>query len=131
MTPDEALRQHQRICDDLYELAMEENRFLQQHRRTPEATLLERKRELLARLDDALEALRSVPPGGGRDPEMRAARDRAQSRILQILQLDRENEQLLMRFSLSRGPSPGAPAIPAGMLQKIYGRHHPDEPRGN
>ena len=127
MTSTEALEQHHKICDELYELALEENRFLQQHRRSPAAELLERKRALLARLDAALAALRAPASGDHRGPEMRGALDKTRSRILQILQLDRENEQLLMRFSLARagGASPDhdAPAPPAGMLQKIYARH--------
>ena len=123
MTPLEALQQHTQICDELYALALEENRFLQQNRRPPDASLLDRKRSLLARVDETLEALRAAPRGGGRDPDFRAALDKTRSRILQILQLDRENEQLLTRFSLSGGPSPSAPAVAAGMLQKIYSRH--------
>ncbi len=122
MTALEALQQHQSICDDLYALALEENRFLQQERRTPEAELLERKRALLARLDAALTALRSPEPGR-RGPELGAALDKARSRILQILQLDRENEQLLTRYSLSStGGAPPPPSAPARMLQKIYER---------
>jgi len=123
MTSAEALQQHQQICDELYALALEENRFLQQHQRTPDSPLLDRKRSLLSRLDDALSALRESPPGDSREPALRAALEKTRSRILQILQLDRENEQLLMRFSLSRGPAQPASAVPAGMLQKIYARH--------
>ena len=127
MTQTEALQQHLGICDSLYALAQEENRFLQQHQRPPEAALLERKRDLLTRLDEALTALRASPRGPGRDPKLGAVLDQGRSRILQILQLDRENEQLLLRFSLNRGVETGAPkpamAVPAGMLQKIYARH--------
>jgi hypothetical protein len=123
MTPQEALQQHAQICDELYALALEENRFLHQYQRPPDAPLLDRKRALLARVDEALAALRSAPRGGAREPALRAALDKTRSRILQILQLDRENEQLLTRFSLSRGPVQAAPAVPAGMLQKIYARH--------
>jgi hypothetical protein len=127
MTSLEALQQHQRICDELYELALEENRFLQQNHRAPAAELLGRKRALLGRLDSALEALRGPPPGGVRAPDLRAALDKARSRILQILQLDRENEQLLTRFSLARAggaaPESASPSPPPGMLQKIYARH--------
>jgi hypothetical protein len=128
MTSLEALHQHQKICDELYDLSLEENRFLQQHRRAPAAELLDRKRGLLARLDAALTALRAPPDGDHRGPDVRAALDRTRQRILQILQLDRENEQLLTRFSLTRAgggsPDATAPAPPAGMLQKIYARHH-------
>jgi hypothetical protein len=125
MTSLEALQQQQKICDELYELALEENRFLQQHRRPPGADVIGRKRALLGRLDAALTALRAPPSGDARAPELRAALDKARSRILQILQLDRENEQLLTRFSLAGGAKPetSGPSAPAGMLQKIYARH--------
>ena len=122
MTPSEALQQHRQICDELYQLALEENRFMQEHRRPPEAALVERKRALSARLDQALEALRSTPSGSAREPEMKVALERARERIMQIMQLDRENEQLLTRFSLgSANPAPAAPAQP-GILKKIYSR---------
>jgi hypothetical protein len=123
MTPMEALQQHQQICDELYELALEENRFLQQHQRVPEGPLLDRKRQLLTRLDETLAALRAVPRGDAREPELRAAFDKARSRILQILQVDRENEQLLLRHSLSRGPTQPGAAVDSGLLHKIYARH--------
>ena len=54
MTPHQALHQHQQLCDELHALALEENRFLQQHQRVPDAPLLEKKRALLARLDEWL-----------------------------------------------------------------------------
>jgi hypothetical protein len=121
----EALLQHQQLCDELHELALAENSFLQQHRRAPGAPLLERKRSLLARLDDTLAALRSAPASGSRASGFRAALEKTRSRILQVLQLDRENEQLLLRYSLSPGrtaapaPAPAAPSV----LQRIYQRH--------
>jgi len=51
--------------------------------------------------------------------------DKTRAKILQVLQLDRENEQLLLRFSLaSASPAAAAPAVPSqSMLQKIYQRH--------
>jgi hypothetical protein len=120
----QALQQHQQLCDELHALTLEENRFLQQHQRVPEAALLDRKRSLLARLDDTLAALRSAPRDGAPAQSFRQAVDKTMARILQILQLDRENEQLLLRCSLSGNRvTSTAPALPAGMLQKIYQRH--------
>jgi len=127
MTPQQALQQHQDLCNELHQLALEENSFMQQHRRAPDAALLEKKKTLLARLDETLTALREIPRGnleGG--AAFRAALDKTRARILQILQLDRENEQLLLRVSLSNAgmtaqPTPMAPN--ASMLQKIYQRH--------
>lgn len=123
MTPSEALQQHRQICDELYQLALEENRFMQEHRRPPEAALVERKRKLSERLETALQALRAAPSGSAREPEMKAALEKARERVMQIMQLDRENEQLLTRFSLgSSAPAgSGTPAQP-GMLKKIYSR---------
>lgn len=120
----QALHHHQQICDELHELALEENRFLQQHRHAPDAALMERKRALLARLDDALSKLREVPKEESAPPAMRQALDKARTRVLQILQLDKENEQLLLRYSLSAGrPATDSGTVPASMLQKIYQRH--------
>jgi len=120
MTSTEALLQHQQLCDELHELALAENSFLQQHRRAPDNALLDRKRALLARLDATLAALRTASPAKG----LNAALEKTRSRILQVLQLDRENEQLLLRYSLSSRPT-AAPATSAApsMLQKIYQRH--------
>lgn len=124
MISPEAIQQHQQVCDELHALAVEENRFLQQHRRAPDGPLLGRKRALLERLDGTLATLRSSPRGEAAGSAGRQALDKTRERILQILQLDRENEQLLLRFSLTGGRvSPAAPALPAAMLQKIYQRH--------
>jgi hypothetical protein len=124
MTPLEALRQHRRICDELYQLSLEERRFLEQHHRLPDAPLQERRRGLAEQLDGALSALRSVPPGSARQPEMKAALDQSRSRILQILQLEKENEQLILRYSLSPGAPSAGPSPAPGLLQKIYARHN-------
>lgn len=122
----EALQQHQQLCDELHELTLEENRFLQQHQRAPDAPLIERKRALLARLDETLAALRNAPRDGSNAPGFRQALEKTRSRILQILQLDKENEQLLLRVSLTGNRLPAAPAATGAspsMLQKIYQRH--------
>jgi hypothetical protein len=124
MIPLETLQQHQQVCDELHALTVEENRFLQQHHRAPDGPLLERKRVLLERLEETLATLRAAPRGDAAGGTGRQALDRTRERILQILQLDRENEQLLLRFSLTGNRvSATTPALPAGMLQKIYQRH--------
>jgi hypothetical protein len=129
MNTNEAIQQHRQICDELYELALEENRFLQEHRRPPDAALLARKRAALGKLDAAIAALRSNPSRDARDPARRAALEKTQTRIMQILQIDRENEQLLTRYSLSRGPAPKVPPPERGLLQSIYTRaSKPEKP---
>jgi hypothetical protein len=124
MTQLEALHAHHTVCDELHQLALEENRFLRQHQRTPEGAFLARKRSLLEKLDQSLLALRAIPAASARDPQARAELEKTRERILQILQLDKENEQLLLRYSLAAGRSPtvAAPAPSVSMLQKIYAR---------
>lgn len=123
MTPQEALQQHQQLCDELHALSLEENSFLQQHHRAPGPEFAERKRRLLERLDTVLAALRSAPKGALGDASLRTALDATRSRVLQILQLERENEQLLLRVSLSGQRVTPSSSAPPGMLQKIYQRH--------
>lgn len=122
MTPAEALQNHRQICDELYQLALEENRYMQEHRRPPEASLVERKKALSVKLDSALAALREAPSGSARGTEMKQALDKARERVMQIMQLDRENEQLLTRFSLANPATGGAMPAQPSMLKSIYSR---------
>lgn len=118
-----ALHEHQQLCDEIHQCVLDENRFLRQQQRAPDAALLERKRTLLAKLDTTLAALRTVPAASARDPETRAQLEKTRARILQILQLDKENEQLLLRCSLAANrPATTTPAASVTMLQKIYAR---------
>ena len=129
MTPPETLTDHLQLCDELHHLAIEENRFLKQHQRAPEDILVEKRRELLARLETSLQAIKSpdttrVPT----DPDERARRaesiEKARARILQILHLQKENEQLLLRYSLGASrPAPMAAPPPVAHLQKLYDKH--------
>lgn len=120
----EILAEHHRVCDELHQLALEENRFLRTNERAPEPAMVEKKRGLLEALDRTLAALRSLPAASARTPEARSQLEGTRARILQILQLDKENEQLLLRFSLAGGrvTKTPAPSPSAHMLQKIYSR---------
>jgi hypothetical protein len=124
MSQFEAIQEHQKLCDEIHQCVLDENRFLRQQQRAPDAALLERKRTLLSRLDAVLAGLRAIPAASARDPESREQLERTRGRILQILQLDKENEQLLLRCSLAAGrpvtPTPVTPSV--SMLQKIYAR---------
>jgi hypothetical protein len=123
------LRDHLQVCDELHQLALEENRFLKQQQRVPDAPLLQRHQELIDRLEITLSGLRNgaaaqVPA----DPEQRAARagviEQSRGRLLQILHLLRENEQLVLRHSM--GPARVAASTtppPVSRLQKLYEQH--------
>ena len=131
----EALRHHQNLCDELHQLALEENRFLKQNQRVPDAPLLEKKRDLLARLDESLSAIKAGNAGDSSgtaarpDPARSEIIEKSRAKLLQILHLDRENEQLLLRYSLGVRPTrpvqnPPAPAPSSpGHLQRLYDRH--------
>jgi len=125
------LQNHLSLCDEVHQLALEENRFLKQHQRPPDAPLLDRKRALLLRLDESLAALKSgsaAPAPGRPDPARKDTLEKARAKILQILHLDRENEQLLLRFSLGTRPaaSATAPVAPPhiSQIQRLYDRHN-------
>jgi hypothetical protein len=123
MNQSETLRQHQAVCDELYQCVLDENRHLRQHMTPPDEAQVSRKRALLTRLDEALDAMREIPAETARDAKIAAQIENGRARILQILQLERENEQLLLRCSAPglRAKPPAASA--AGMLQKIYSRN--------
>lgn len=122
----ETIQEHHRLCDDIHQCVLDENRFLRQQQRPPDAAFLERKRTLLGQLDTTLAALRAVPAASARDPQTREQLEKTRARILQILQLDKENEQLLLRCSLApvrpTAATGSAPTASVSMLQKIYAR---------
>lgn len=124
MSQPDTLQAHQQLCDEIHQSVLEENRFLRLHQRPLDGTLLARKRTLLEKLDTSLAALRVLPAASVRDPATRAQLENTRARILQILQLDKENEQLLLRCSLatSRPGASAAPTASVSMLQKIYAR---------
>jgi len=123
MSPLPTLQQHQQLCDDIYQCVLDENRFLRQHQRVPEAELLTRKRKLLEQLDVSLTALRALPAASAREQSLQAGLEKNRARILQILQLAKENEELLLRCSLASTPAGAAAApVPSALLQKIYAR---------
>ncbi len=123
----EVLERHQRICDDLYQLALDENRYLLEKKRPFGPDLLERRQALLDRLTTNLDALKqAMQPAPGEARDLAELKERIRQRILQIIHLDRENEKLILRFSLqSRGgpatPQPSAPPPPSS-IAKLYGR---------
>ena len=124
----EVLERHQRICDDLYQLALEENRFLLEKKRAFGPQLLERRQALLDQLSTNLDALRqAITPAAGEAREMADLKEKVRQRILQCIHLDRDNEKLILRYSLqSRGgpitaATPAAPP-PAGNIARLYGK---------
>ncbi len=120
MSLPELLTRHLALCEELHALALEENRILKQERRAPDAVWRERKQALAARFEASVAELK----GRARVPGERGGEllERAREKSLQILHLDRENEQLLLRCSLNPvRPDQPVPPSPAGAA-RAYGR---------
>ena len=120
MTHPDPLQNHRKLCDELYQLALEENRFLKEQGRPPTRELVDKKRALLSRLDESLAALRAAPHDQPMSTETQAVVEQTKARILQFLHLDRENEQLLLRYSLAPKPPLVGPAASTTNLQRTY-----------
>jgi hypothetical protein len=116
----ETLTHHLALCDELHQLCLEENRILKQQRHAPDAEWRERKLALAVRFEASLASLRARPTAVGEHGG--ELLERTKQRSLQILHLDRENEQLLLRCSLSPPrPETPQPISTAGAL-RAYGR---------
>lgn len=121
----EVLERHQRICDDIYQLALDENRFLTEKKRPFGQDLLQRRQALLDQLSTNLEALKQALAPVPREAQALAElKEKVRQRILQIIHLDRENEKLILRYSLQSrgGPAAASTPPPAGSVARLYGK---------
>jgi len=129
----EVLERHRQICDDLYQLSLEENKYLLEQKRTFGVELLQRRQALLDQLTGNLEALKqAIAPAAGEARPLADLKEKVRQRILQIIHLDRENEKLILRYSLqSRGPTtPSTPTPPpAGSVARLYSKVLPPSTR--
>ena len=125
MSLEATLQDHTALCSRIYDLMIEENRHLSTVGTPPDDALLERKRTLLAALTPSLDRLRAVS-GQATAPETRSIIEKAMQTILKALLLDRENEQLLLKSTITRRSSGIQPRPAASHLQRIYG--HPIVP---
>ena len=123
----EVLERHQQICDEIYQLALDENKFLLEKKRTFGVELLERRQALLDRLTGNLEALKqAIAPAAGEARALAELKEKVRQRILQIIHLDRENEKLILRYSLQSRGGPTAsntpPPPPPGSVARLYSK---------
>lgn len=117
-----ALDDHFSLCQEVHTLLLEENRILNSTQRPPDSNFLDRKRTLLPRLDAALAELQATWP---HVPEQRRAHsseiERNQQKMLAILLLDRENEKLLLRYSVPAQPTPVVARPSQHLVNRAYG----------
>lgn len=99
--PEEVVRGHMALCDDVLAILLEENRILRSSGAPPLEDFLSRKRALLPRLDQSLEKLRAIRESGMPVSEpLRRTIESAQNKLMKIFMLDRENEQLLLKVTM-------------------------------
>ena len=119
-----ALQDHTTLCEQAYQLILEENCLLKTTGQPPNETFLERKQQLLTSLDTSLSVLRTEgQKSKSENQKYRAAMEKAQQIILKTLLLDRENEQLLLKSTMTAKPVVPKYVPSAAHLQKLYQRH--------
>ena len=125
MSPEEVIRSHIALCDEVMALIMEENRILRTTGAAPQEDFLARKRTLLPRLDRSVEQLKAVREGNA--PIGEAARrsiEVAQNKLMKIFMIDRENEQLLLKATMPvarMGAMPVIRKMNPDKLRRTYG----------
>ncbi len=119
----ESLNTHTALCDEIYDLMIEENRHLRSSGRPPADALLSRKGALLGTLSFSLERVRAaLAEALPTTAEIRACAQKAQQTILKALLLDRENEQLLLKCTMQRRPVLPHWKPAASQLLRAYGQ---------
>ena len=118
----ESLNTHTALCEEIYDLMLEENRHLRSSGKPPADALLSRKGALLGTLSFSLERMRAALAGAlPTSAELRQCVQRAQQTILKALLLDRENEQLLLKCTMQKRPAAPATRPALSQLQRAYG----------
>ena len=121
MSLNSILQEHTRLCELTYQIILEENSTLKSSGLPPDEEYLERKKRILAELENSLAILREQGARQkGEIPKCRAAIEKAQQVILKTLLLDRENEQLLLKNTMAARAVPGPFKPSASRLQKVY-----------
>ena len=120
--PSEILNAHLDLLAEIHALFLEEGALLRAAGGRLDEVFLERKRGYLTRLDTSLSSLRTLGGSGARlDPESATRVKDARNRLLQVLMLDRENERLLLKGTVSSTlRQKFAPVLPGGVA-KVYG----------
>jgi len=100
MEPVDVLKQHLILCQDVYQLLLEENTWLKVQKKVPEMQFLEKKKVIVQRLESSLSNLKKLKPEffSPFDDSKKLVGE-SHSKLLQIFYLDRENEDLLVKLN--------------------------------
>jgi flagellar biosynthesis/type III secretory pathway chaperone len=120
-----ALEHYNSLCDEIDSFMNDENAHLRSSG-SEDARLAERKSALVAKLDTALQRLRAAGPVKSADHAASCeARKRVLAKIMKLLLLSRESEQLLLKNSVRSMPRFEAPQPSASRLASTYKAHKP------
>jgi hypothetical protein len=120
MTTLAALEQYSALCDELDQYMHEENSHLRESG-NDQSLLVDRKRQILEKLDDALVFLRQAGPVKTADHTASAeVRKRVLAKVLKLLLLSRESEQLLLKNSVRTAPRLETPQPTPSRLASTY-----------
>ncbi len=100
MEPESILRSHLALCEDVHSLLLEENTWLKVKKSVPEMDFLNRKKQIVSRLESSLASLKKLKPEffSPFDDSKRLVGE-SHSKLLQIFYLDRENEDMLLKLN--------------------------------
>ena len=98
MEPEKILNAHLSLCEEVHSLLLEENTWLKVQKKVPEMDFLNRKKEIVGKLESSLSNLKRLKPEffSPFDDSKRLVSE-SHSKLLQIFYLDRENEELLLK----------------------------------
>ena len=99
MEPREIIKVHFELCEKVYEVLLEENSWLKLEKKAPSMDFLERKKIIVAELETSLANLKKLKPEyfSPFDDTKKLVSD-SHAKLLQIFYLDRENEELLLKY---------------------------------
>ncbi len=110
-------------CEIAYSLLLEENSILMREGKPPSEEFLKKKRNLLPQLDESLTALKDLRETGPvRGAQNQKLIEDTQKKLMKIFLLDRENEQLLLKMSISLRPHSKEMKISPAQLRNAYNR---------
>ncbi|MCX7712097.1 MAG: hypothetical protein N2035_00295 [Chthoniobacterales bacterium] len=113
------LEEYSKFCDELEELMQEENSSLR-HTSEDGTNWVERKKAMVTRVNELLTKLRSESIRSTLHPgPVTALRDLVMKKLMKLLLLSRETEQLLLKNSFPRKPNAPS-AIPLRAIQSVY-----------
>lgn len=118
-SPMEVLEQYQQLCEEVQSILIQESTLLKQ-KQLPSAELLQKKADLLPRLDAASQALKSVEKLSKEDKKFV---QKIQQKLMKIFLLDRENEKLLLALQVPQQLMTSTGKVDSNSLKNLYAKN--------